>query len=157
MPHSSHAGGRIRPHQRKTNDSVPIIGENIPIDLLHSKGMLETEGHDRLPKTKKNYWNRIKHIYEFMQKSYPQYCELGGVRRLGGADRGAFHHTNTHDLRYEGLNVQIFKAFLATKKIKENGNTSSFTQIQKYHDAILWGAECAKEQLPMSYYMEMDR
>lgn len=154
---SSQSNGRIRPHQRDTNDAVPIIGESIPINTLHSKGMLETEGHDRQAKTKKDYRNRIKHIYEFMKKAYPQYCELGGIRKLGDADLGVFHHKNTHDLRYEGLNVQIFKAFLTTKKIKDNGNTSSFEQIRKYNDAVLWGAECSKEQLPMSYYTEMEK
>lgn len=154
---SSQSHGRIRPHQRATNDVVPIIGESIPIKTLHSMGMLETEGHDRQAKTKKDYRNRIKHIYEFMKKAYPQYCELGGIRKLGDADLGVFHHKNTHDLRYEGLNVQIFKAFLTTKKIKDNGNTSSFEQIRKYNDAVLWGAECSKEQLPTSYYTEMEK
>ncbi|KAI2498280.1 hypothetical protein MHU86_16207 [Fragilaria crotonensis] len=154
---SSQSHGRIRPHQRATNDVVPIIGESIPIKTLHSMGMLETEGHDRQAKTKKDYRNRIKHIYEFMKKAYPQYCELGGIRKLGNADLGVFHHKNTHDLRYEGLNVQIFKAFLTTKKIKDNGNTSSFEQIRKYNDAVLWGAECSKEQLPTSYYTEMEK
>ncbi|KAI2494218.1 hypothetical protein MHU86_20321 [Fragilaria crotonensis] len=141
---SSQSHGRIRPHQRDTNDVVPIIGESIPIKTLHSMGMLETEGHDRQAKTKKDYRNRIKHIYEFMKKAYPQYCELGGIRKLGDADLGGFHHKNTHDLRYEGLNVQIFKAFLTTKKIKDNGNTSSFEQIRKYNDAVLWGLNVQK-------------
>ncbi len=37
------SGGRIRPHERDTDDSVPILGANIQIQEEHSQGVRNTE------------------------------------------------------------------------------------------------------------------
>jgi len=44
---------------------------------------------------------------------------------------------------------------MAHKKCKPNGKICSHVQICKYNDAILWGANQAKQLLPSSYYKEM--
>ena len=51
----------------------------------------------------------------------------------------------------------MVKAFLAQKKQKANGNTSSHVQLCKYHDAILWGSQQAKQLLPRAYYDEIEK
>ena len=51
----------------------------------------------------------------------------------------------------------MVKAFLTVKKSKQNGKTSSFVQIRKYNDAILYGAKSIGQKLPLSYYSEMDK
>lgn len=156
MPRSQ-SHGRIRPHQRDTNDAIAIIGaDNIAILHEHTELIRVTEDHGLKLATRKDYRLRIRHIYRFFQESYPDYCQLGGVVELGSSPHG-YHHTNTHDLKYAGLNVDLIKAFLGHKKVKENGKTSSFTQMRKYYDAILWGATEAKEQLPTVFYVEMDK
>jgi hypothetical protein len=68
-----------------------------------------------------------------------------------------FHYKNTHDLIYTGINVQTVKAFLAHKKQKAYGNTTSHVQLRKYHDAILWGSQQAKQLLPRAYYGDIKR
>jgi hypothetical protein len=156
MPRSQ-SHGRIRPHQRDTNDETAIIGGGDIVVLdEHTEQIRVTEDHGLKLSTRKDYRLRIRHIYVFLQESYPEYCERGGVVELGGNEQN-YHHTNTHDLKYLGMNVELIKAFLGQKKIKLNGKTSSFTQMRKYYDAILWGATSAKEQLPTSFYVEMDK
>lgn len=157
MPRSQ-SHGRIRPHQRDTNDEVQIIGAGeIAVLDEHTEQIRVTEDHGLKLATKKDYRLRIRQIYLFLQASYPEYCERGGVVVIGANDQQNYHHTNTHDLKYVGMNVELIKAFLGHKKIKANGKTSSFTQMRKYYDAILWGATSAKEQLPTSFYVEMDK
>jgi hypothetical protein len=53
--------------------------------------------------------------------------------------------------------VSLVKAFLAHKKIKDNGNTSSHVQLCKYNDAILYGVKQASQLLPRGYYDEIER
>jgi len=101
--------------------------------------------------------NRIKHIIDFWRDTYPDYFEIG-VRTLcpeERADPDKFFHRNTEDIVYAGLNVQMILSFMAHKKCKPNGKTCSHVQIRKYNDAVLWGANQAKELLPSSYYDEM--
>jgi hypothetical protein len=51
----------------------------------------------------------------------------------------------------------MVKAFLATKTTKENGETLSHVHIPKYNIAILHGMKEAKEELPITYYTEMEQ
>jgi hypothetical protein len=53
--------------------------------------------------------------------------------------------------------VKVVKAFLGTRKKKENGKTYSFIQLQKYNDCILHGAKEANKRLPRTYYEEMEK
>ena len=92
-------------------------------------------------------------MYIFFSLFYKDYYSVG-VRKLSEAERvdeDFFYFKNTHDLIYTGINVQMVKAFLANKKLKANGNTSSHVQLCKYHDAILWGSQQAKQLLPRAY------
>ena len=95
----------------------------------------------------------------FWEEKYPQYYAVG-VRALTEeevGDEDMFWWKNKHDLIYTGLNVWFVKAFLAHKKKKENGKTCSHVQLRKFHDAILFGAKKANEQLPKAYYEEMEK
>ena len=150
--------GRIRPHERDTDDSVAIIGEGIHVTQEHSESVLS---HDRVVVTRRNYRNRIEEMCTFLQEKYSDYCTAGGVQLLSEEERAdpeLFHYNNRHDLKYQGMNVAIILAFFATKKTKTNGKTTSFSHIRKYHDAILFGAEKVKERLPTSsYFDEMEK
>ena len=151
--------GRIRPHERATNDEVAILGANVSVSAEHSASVRATEQKDLTVEVKRNYRNRLKHIYKFWEQSYPEYYEVGVCELTSDelADEDLFFWKNKHDIIYAGLNVQMVKAFLGHKKQKENGKTSSHVQLRKYHDAILWGSKTAKSPLPRSYYEEMDR
>jgi hypothetical protein len=152
-------GGHIRPHERETNDSVAILGANLEIQAAHSQGVRNTEQRGLVVRTKRNYRNRIKEMYIFFSLFYKDYYSVG-VQKLSKAERvdeDFFYYKNTHDLIYTGINVQMVKAFLANKKLKANGKTSSHVQLRKYHDAILWGSQQAKQLLPRAYYDEIEK
>jgi hypothetical protein len=91
----------------------------------------------------------------FLCQNYRSYFEAGGVQELTEEERmnpDLFYHNNTLDLKYEGINVKVILAFLATKKTKPSGKTSSFSHIRKSHDAILlmrfrWLSELLRRRL----------
>ena len=153
------SGGRIRPHQRDADDRVEILGANIAVSAEHTASVKATERQDLNEKNKRNYRNRIKHIYEWLKVEYPDYYNVGVIElseaQLG--DEDMFWWKNKFDLIYEGLNVGMIKAFLAFKKRKENGKCSSHVQLRKYNDAILWGAKTSHQRLPLSYYEAMEK
>ena len=110
----------------------------------------------RCPRTQKNHRNRIKAYYEFLESSYPDYFSVG-VRPVTDNMRdirGIYFHNNRHDLIYTGFNVDFFKAFLATKKRKENNKMCSYSNLVKYKDAIIFGSKEVKELLPPNFYEE---
>jgi hypothetical protein len=152
--------GRIRPHERDTNNAVPIIGVDIEVTEEHRDSVRTTLNNDRVEETRRDYRNRIKEICTFLQEKYHDYCDAGGIRELTEQEKANpefFYHTNTLDLKYEGMNAKLILAFLAMKKTKPNGKTTSFSHIRKYHDAILYGAESIKERLPIEYFEEMEK
>jgi hypothetical protein len=152
-------GGHIRPHERETDDLVPILGANIEVQELHSVGVRNTEQRGINLKTNRNYRNRIKDLYTFFSTAYPEYYSVG-IRELSGEqcnNRNSFFWKNKHDLLYTGINVSLVKAFLAHKKIKDDGNTSSHVQLHKYNDAIMYGVKQALQLLPRGYYDKIDK
>jgi hypothetical protein len=156
---SQRRGGRIRPHQRDADDNVEILGANIAVSAEHTASVKATERQDLNEKNKRNYRNRIKHIYEWLKIEYPDYYNVGVIELSEDqlADEDMFWWKNKFDLIYEGLNVGMVKAFLAFKKRKENGKCSSHVQLRKYNDAILWGAKTSQQRLPLSYYEAMEK
>jgi hypothetical protein len=157
---SSRRGGRIRPHERNTgDDNVEILGANIAVSAEHTASVKATERQDLNEKNRRNYRNRIKHIYEWLKTEYPEYYNVGVIELSEDqlADEDMFWWKNKFDLIYEGINVGMVKAFLAFKKQKVNGKTSSHVQIRKYNDAILWGAKTSNQRLPLSYYESMEK
>jgi len=158
MPRNG-GGGRIRPHERSTDDDAAIIGADIEVLEEHSTSVRDTEQKTISERNKRNYRNRIKHICSFFEEKYPTYFSVG-VRALTDAelsDPDQFWWKNTYDLVYQGMNVKMIKAFLAHKKTKANGKTSSHVQLRKYNDAIIFGAKSANQRLPQGYYEEMEK
>ena len=150
---------RIFLHDRDVNDKIPVLGNNLKLDTIHSDLVRSTEQKEINRQLQMEYQNRIKHIYEFLEKNYPSYFVVG-VQPLSEVDLGdidKFYHNNKYDLIYDGLNVKFIKAFFGKIKTKENGNLCSFVHIRKYKDAILWGAKVAKCALPSSFYLETER
>lgn len=155
--------GRIHLHQRNTDDASELIHANMVINAEHAAAIDETNNKEMDDKTRKEYRNRIRHIYRWWMQYYPEYFEIG-TRVLTGEekeDRVKFHHTNDRDIIYTGLNVSLVMAFLSLKKIKavkSDGTKilSSNSDIKKYNDAIKWGAKRAGQALPSSYYAQME-
>merc|ERR1719253_1914710 len=80
-------------------------------------------------KMRREYRNRIRRIYTWLMNSadYTSYFKQR-TRVVSQADKEdpvKFHHTNERDLKYNGLNVTVIKAFLSEvkkKKVDDDGN-----------------------------------
>jgi hypothetical protein len=100
-------GGRIRPHERDTDDTNEILGAEMAVRAQDLANIRQTEEQNKEKKTKIDMRNRLSHIYTFWQDNYPEYYGVG-VRPVTDEDRqlpGRFYHNNTHDLVYSGLNI----------------------------------------------------
>ena len=155
-------GGVIPLHQREVDNSIG--SRTTTINAEHTAAINETQLEEVSIGTRRNYHNRIKTFIGFTFNEYPQEYQEG-TRRLTPeekADTLAFHYNNDRDLIYRGFNVQVFKAFLSTRKTKRTDAVTGVTtlmgpdELRKYKDAILWGAKRANELLPTSFYVEMD-
>ena len=133
------------------------------IQASHHTTIRETEDFYKAPKTVKDHCRRLTEIINWVKVEYPAYF-LEAVRELSEEERAdkKRYHTCKHDFLYQGLNVDVTKAFLAKKKYKKNKFTSerkpihySYSHIRKYHDAILFGSHRAKVSLPEIYELEM--
>ena len=137
-----------------------ILGLDVEIQEGHQQSIQQTADHGISVSCMKDYRNRIKRMIVWIGENYADdYYPVGvvDVTDEQQADPRRHYYGKTHDLKYSGLNVEIIKAFLSTVKKKENGQFCSFTNIRKFHDAILFGATEAREVLPQTYYTEMDR
>ena len=154
-------GGVIPLSERRVDDSV---SRTAIINADHTAAINETELEEIGLGACRNYRNRIKKYIGFLFNEYPQEYQEG-TRRLDEeekADTLAFHYNNDRDLIYRGFNVEVFKAFLVSLKIKRtHPETGAATlmgpdELRKYKDAILWGSKRAYEYLPTNFYREMD-
>ena len=157
------SNGRIHVHERTVDDGTNILHAGATLAEEHTTEITATEQAQMEDRTRKEYRNRIRHIYIWwMVECYPDYFEVG-TRLLSNKDKQdpvAFHHTNDRDLVYAGLNVAMVKSFLSVKKKKRvnaKGESilSSVSDIKKYDDAIKWGSQRAHQPLPSNYYREM--
>ena len=118
-------------HNRDTNDGVPVLGDDLRVNKMHVNLVRTTEKEDINQTLRREYRNRIGHIYTFLETEYPDYYAVG-IRILSEgekADKDQFHHRNDRDLVYDGLNIKFIKAFLTHKNMKPNGKMSSNSNI----------------------------
>jgi len=156
------SNGRIHVHEGTVDDGTNILHAGATLAEEHTTEITATEQAQMEDRTRKEYRNRIRHIYRWWMESYPEYYEIGTVllSEEEKQDTVAFHHTNDRDLVYAGLNVAMVKSFLSVKKKKRvnaKGESilSSVSDIKKYDDAIKWGSQRAHQPLPSNYYREM--
>ena len=154
-------GGRILPHERDVDNSVPIIGAEFT-DLGDNYNDLynETLQHDMKDVTRRDYRRRNIKIAKFWEAQCQEYYPVG-TRDVLAEDlqdpRKFFYGRYKKDLVYKGMNVKYFIKFLMSVKKKENGHFLSFTDVRKYKDAILWAASMAEERLPTTFYEEIEK
>jgi hypothetical protein len=155
--------GRIHLHQRNTDDVSQLINADMTIMAEHVAAINATTQKEMDDKTRKEYRNRIRHIYRWWMEHYPNYFENGTrvLTQEEKEDQVMFHHTNDRDIIYTGLNVSLVLAFLSHKKnksVRPDGTIimSSNSDIKKYNDAIKWGAKRAGQALPSSFYAQME-
>jgi len=140
--------GRIHVHQRNTDDVSELINANMAITAEHAYEINATTNKEMDDKTRREYRNRIRHIYRWWMQHYPMYFE-NGTRVLTEQDKSdqvKFHHTNDRDIIYTGLNVSLVMAFLSDKKkksVKQHVVSSRVVQVPRGRHTIYWMEEVA--------------
>jgi hypothetical protein len=82
----------------------------------------------------------------WIEAEYAKYYEKGTVQ-VTAQQKGdpstlcIYFLDHKRDFKYSGMNVKVVKAFLSVHKTKENGKHCSQVNLQKYHDALQFGAE----------------
>ena len=123
--HQQH--GRVLPHQRQTNDVVPIIGSNLAQAVDNLNVVHETLSQGMSTNTRRNYRNRILRVIQHLKEHHNEYYLLG-VRQLTPeeiADRSRYYFNHTEDLIYTGLNVQYLIYFLSSTDKRNDGKLKS--------------------------------
>ena len=96
---------------------------------------------------------RIKEFNKWIEENYKRYHDVG-VTKLTPRQKAdeEFYRKSTHDLIFNGLNIEMFKSFLAFKKWKtkkdETKSQFYFVRTRKHKDTILRGAKRAKKSPP---------
>ena len=154
-------GGRILPHERDTNDAVPILGDNIEVADNYQQQHNETHANSMSNKNRKDCRARLVRIANYWEEKCQDYYAVG-VREVSEEeqhDAAKFFFAGHYkfDLVYAGLNYKFVLDFLMNTKCKKNGRLKSNQDVRKYKDAILWGATVAGERLPTKFYEEIDK
>ena len=69
---SHRQSGRIFPHQRDANFDGAVLGDEIAIGESYVMNVHNTEQHTIKIGTKRKHRNKIKAIYIFWEKEFPQ-------------------------------------------------------------------------------------
>ena len=154
--------GRLHPHQRDTDDGVPIIGAEFELPVDHQEMYEETLQHDMKDNCRRDYRNRHKRIMKFWKENNPDMYKAGVVEVSETDQKDKSKHffdgKFKQDLEYTGLNVEYVIYFLSKSKTKgSEGKIKSWGDLRKYKDAIIWGSKMADKPLPISFYRGIEK
>jgi hypothetical protein len=158
MPSTARHSGRIRPHQRDTDDTAAVLGCTLSAPVGFLEKYNETNEKSMSVACRKNYRQRLARIIVFWKETSPEYYAVG-VREVSEEVRNdptRFYYGRKLDLVYKGMNMQFFLHFLLETKRKGNGKYKSLEDLRKYKDSVMWGAKMASERLPTKFYKVVD-
>ena len=69
-------GGLILTYQCDTHD-CDLLGDNFSVDEMHEELVRTVEKEEINDKLRREYRNRIKHIYNFLKEDYSEYYAVG--------------------------------------------------------------------------------
>lgn len=151
----------------QAGEAVQEVQDDDMIDIEireeHTIRVHETEDYFKAESTVNEHNRRLMRMIQWIQENYPAYAERGVIELDEAQKRDTKrYHKSTHDFVYQRLNPEVIKSFLSDNKYKPDSYTMdgnpimySYTHIQKYHDAILFGAFRAKRCLSQKYLLEI--
>ena len=165
--------GRVYPHERDDDDVSPIIGGDLPVPRDLEAKYNATLHKEICDATRQDYRRRIRVIVNFWKENHKDYYELG-VRNVDEEEQQRescyfFGGRYKQDIIYTGINVDFLLSFLVSTKFKKSNERADemnernmerlkgVRDMQKYMEAIMWGAKTKGEKLPYSFYERLDR
>ena len=153
-----HAGGRIPAHQQTTDDTTPTI-TTTGLSEAHQHAIFATSDQGITAKVRKDYRARLRRFVNFIFIYYPDIFEDATVliSQEQRDDPAMYFYPQDHrDLKYSGMDVSYFLAFLSEMKKKDNGKIASYSHISKFYDAIKYGSKVAGRHLSLDFYSKTD-
>ena len=133
--------------------------ENVPIKEDHLKMAHNTLSHDRKVEVKRNLRNRIKSIIVWIEKEYFEHSRhvVFELTPEELNDPTRYYWKNKKDLYYNRLSHTVFQAYLAchNKYPNDPGRHYTYSQMRKYYDALLYGAEQSRRYLTIEFTIQM--
>jgi hypothetical protein len=153
------AGGRIQAHQRTTDDTTPTITAAAGLSKAHQRAIFMTSDQGITAKVRKDYRARLRRFINFLFSDYPDIFEDATVliSQEQRDDPAMYYYPqDLRDLKYSGLDVSYFLAFLSEMKKKENGKIASYSHISKFYDSIKYGSKVVGRHLSLEFYSKTD-
>ena len=164
MPqHKCRSGGQILVHQRQTNDTSAILGEDQNLPENYEESLNQTQQHNISLYTKKDYRRRLNTMIEFWKEHLPEYYSIGvkEVPEEEYLNPMNWYFPNSkrkykQEMIYTGINAKHTVYFLGLVKVKKDGRLCDVGNLRKYKDAIQWGAREKNELLPSSFFTVLE-
>ena len=125
----------------------------------HKNAATITHSYNRAVRVKRDYCNRINRIIMWLEEHYTGHATtvVVPISPEMRDNTTRFFYKNEKDLEYHKLHYPVIEAFLGEAKLYEDGTHYSYSQIRKYYDAILFGAEQTEKYLTIDFSNRMDR
>ena len=152
------AGGRIPAHQQTTDDTTPTITAT-GLSEAHQRAIFATSDQGITAKVRKDYRAWLRRFVHFIFINYPDIFEDATVlisQEQRDDPAMYFYRQDQRDLKYSGMDVIYFLAFLSEMKKKDNGKIASYSHISKFYDAIKYGSKVAGRHLSLDFYSKTD-
>ena len=149
---------------RTVDNTTAILGDgaaNAEDDLGHDfkQRLQKTLSHEKTDKTRRDYRNRILRMTKYFQQECFRYFEVGVRKNTSAEMRDPamyFYDKYEYDLIYAGLNVDYVLKFLMDQEKTAAGNLRTKADMQKFRDAIKWGAQIRGEALSQECWDKLD-
>lgn len=149
---------------RETDDNAPLIVANIPLPKDLKIRYHETAKNDMKPETKRDYRNRLRNLIINLEEDseetkayFDEGTRLVSMNELSDPTKYYFNNKKIQrDFKYTGMHDQFILHLFTKIKFKPNGKLKSHVDMQKYKDAILWGANTANEALPSQVHTTLE-
>ena len=159
---NNRGGGRIHPSSLTTNDAVAVTATALLPE--HAAAIQGTMDLGKSEHVRTNYYrSRNREFMSFIHEEYPErYEELTVTLSAEDKnDRSNYYHAkDERDLVYEGLDHEIFLAFLSTKKtitrVDGQHHLASYPHIFKFYCAMKWGSSVVNRHLSQNFYGKVD-
>ena len=142
-----------------TSTTTTSTSTAVVLKESHREAATVTHLYNRAVRVKRDYCNRINRIIMWLEEHYLGHLTIVVVPITPKmrANTTRFFHNNEKDLEYHKLHYPVIEAFLGEAKLYKDGTHYLYSRIQKYYNAILYGAEQMEKYLTIDFSNRMDR
>ena len=161
----SRSKGRATAHPESLANSTTTNNETgtdttTEVEILpeHRESGTKTHEFNRSVKVKRDYINRLMKMQKWMQEKYPSHYKdiVFDISEQDLKSRTRFYYKMKRDIKYDRLNYNVWEAFMGDHKMRTDETHYSYSNMRKYYDALLYGAEQSKHYLTPRFTAQAD-